>query len=246
MVIALLLSDAKKPLRYQDLGRVALQCLQGVHSMWKALAILHSALPSSRELKIPARAQCSDAAPSPRILSALDPHVADSGCQTRAQMLWDLVQIYSLPDKRYSLERAMAMLEEIRLEAAKLVREIEENRGKPRSTSLFTLNTHMSVWQRIGFAQFQELFSESEDDSSGASTPDSTSTNEAPSKAAPVTNSSHKRRNISVDADWDPENLFLVARFLTICFLLSEYRIAQVKPGTPMRVIFRVDLVAIE
>jgi hypothetical protein len=39
-VIALLLSDTNKLLRHQDLGRVAVKCLHGVHSMWKALSIL--------------------------------------------------------------------------------------------------------------------------------------------------------------------------------------------------------------
>ncbi len=51
MVVALLLSDDDKPLRYKDLRRVALQCLHGVHSMWKALSIVQSAVSGGGELE---------------------------------------------------------------------------------------------------------------------------------------------------------------------------------------------------
>jgi hypothetical protein len=202
MVIALLLSDANKPLRYADLSRVALQCLYGAHSMWKALSILQSAIPCG-ELGIPSTT-------SSRILSAFDAHVGDCSCQTRAQMLWELVQFSNKQEKKNDLERAIKMLQEIRIQAALLLQEIEQSHGKPRIPGLDALKTHLGVWQRIGFTNFLDLFDTPSDSSLGP--------------------------------EWATDNLFLVARFLTLCLLLSECKIARLKSGPPLRLIVRVDL----
>lgn len=55
-------------------------------------------------------------------------------------------------------------------------------------------------------------------------------------------NSSHKHRQITVEAGWDPCNLFLVARFLTFCSLLSQCKKAKIEDGPPIHVVVRVDL----
>ena len=54
--------------------------------------------------------------------------------------------------------------------------------------------------------------------------------------------SSHKRYQITIGPEWDADNLFLVARFLTLCLLLSECKIAKIHSGPPVRVIVRADL----
>ncbi|KAG2098961.1 uncharacterized protein F5147DRAFT_712981 [Suillus discolor] len=237
MVIALLLSDANKPLRYADLSRVALQCLYATHSMWKALSILQSAI-SCRELETP-----TSFTPPSRLLSAFDAHVGDCSCQTRAQMLWELVQFYNIPEKKNALDRAITMLQELRIQAALLLQEIELSHGKPRIPTLDALRTHLSVWQRIGFTRFLNHFSgpsDSPPEIGGA--PQTGAAGDVLVSPTLPPDSSHKRYQITVEPEWDTDNLFLVARFLTLCLLLSECKIAKLKSGSPTRVIVRVDL----
>ena len=169
MVVALLLSDPNKSLRYTDLSRVVHQCLYGVHSMWKALSILRFAI-SCEEL-------ASSTLPSRR-LSAFDAHVGDCSCQTRAQMLWELVQSYYTPEKKNALDRAVTALQEIRIQAASLLQEIEENHGRQRIPTLRALRTLLSVWQRIGFTRFLDLFYGPSDSPTGG-TPQTTTTRDA-------------------------------------------------------------------
>jgi hypothetical protein len=258
MVIALLLSDANKPLRYKDLGRVALQCLHGVHSMWKALSILQSVIPCGG-LETPSTT--SSTLPS-RLLSAFDAHVGDCACPTRAQMLWELVQFYNIPEKKDALKRAVTMLQEIRIQAALLLQEIEQSYGKPRTPGLDALQTHLSVWQRIGFTRFLDLFYGRSDSPSGTSVPQTTAAGDVLASKCilsvgridhnllnalflgppPPPNSSHKCCQIRVETEWDVDNLFFIARFLTLCLLLSECKIAKIESGPPIRVTVRVDL----
>ncbi|KAG2142838.1 uncharacterized protein EDB93DRAFT_1156652 [Suillus bovinus] len=235
MVIALLLSDANKPLRYADLNRVALQCLYAAHSMWKALSILQSAI-SCRELETP-----SSTLPS-RLLSAFDAHVGDCSCHTRAQMLWELVQLYNMPEKKDALDHAITMLQELRIQAALLLQEIEQSYGKPRIPTLDALRTHLSVWQRIGFTRFLNLFSGPSDSPPGTGVLQTTAAEDVLDISTPPSDSSYKRYQITVEPEWNTDNLFLVARFLTLCLLLSECKIAKIKSGPPIRVIVRVDL----
>lgn len=238
MVIALLLSDANKPLRYADLSRVGLQCLYAAHSMWKALSILQSAI-LCRELET--LSTTSSTLPS-RLLSAFDAHVGDCSCQTRAQMLWELVQFYGIPEKQDTLDRAIIMLQELRIQAALLLQEIEQSHGKPRIPTLDALRTHLSVWQRIGFTRFLNLFSGPSDSPPGTGVPQATVAGDVLVSPTPPPDSSHKRYQITVAPEWDTDNLFLVARFLTLCLLLSECKIAKINSGPPIRVIVRVDL----
>jgi len=172
MVIALLLSDANKPIRYKDLSRVALQCLYGTHSMWKALSILQSAI-SCGELETPSSTL---SAPPSRLLTAFDAHVGDCSCQTRAQMIWELVHFYNIPEKKDALNRAITMLQELRIQATLLLQEIQQSHGKPRNPTLDAVKTHLSVWQHIGFTRFLDLFHRSSDSPSGISAPQTTTT----------------------------------------------------------------------
>jgi hypothetical protein len=153
MVVALLLSDANKPLRYKDLRRVTLQCLHGVHSMWKALSILQSAV-SDGEL---GPSTTSSTSPT-RFLSAFDAHVGDCACHTRAQMLWELVHFYNIPERRDALGNAIAMLQEIRIQAASLLHLIDQSGGKARIRELDALKTYGSVWKHISFTRFLDIF----------------------------------------------------------------------------------------
>ncbi|KAG2117199.1 uncharacterized protein F5147DRAFT_671705 [Suillus discolor] len=237
MVIALLLSDVNKPVRYADLSRVAFQCLCATHSMWKALSILRSAI-SYRELETP-----TSFTPPSQLLSAFDAHVGDCSCQTRAQMLWELVQFYNIPEKKDALDRAITMLQELRIQATLLLQEIELSCGKPRIPTLDALGTHLSVWQRIGFTRFLDHFSGPSDfppERGGA--PQTAAAGDVLVSPTPPPDSSHKRYQITVEPEWDTDNLFLVARFLTLCLLLSECKIAKLKSGLLTRVIVRVDL----
>lgn len=121
--------------------------------MWKALSIFQSAM---KGLETPSTILLTTL-PS-RLLSAFDAHVGDCSCQTRAQMLWELVQFYNTPEKGDTLKRAVTLLQEIRIQAALLLQEIEQSRGKRRTPALDALKTHLSIWQRIGFTQFLDVF----------------------------------------------------------------------------------------
>lgn len=157
MVLALLLADPNTPVRYGELGRTALQCLHVIHSMEQALAIFHSACMYS-DLDGPAASPKSS--PS-QILAAFDAHVADCACQTRVLMLWELVKLYSLPDKTKILRRAVTLLKELKVNAALLLEEIEMSRGKPRNPKLNNLTTHLAIWERIQFTSFLDLANDS-------------------------------------------------------------------------------------
>lgn len=54
--------------------------------------------------------------------------------------------------------------------------------------------------------------------------------------------SAHRRRDLTVDAVWNPHDFVSVARLLTMCNLLSEFKIATIEAGPPTRVRVRVDL----
>ena len=54
--------------------------------------------------------------------------------------------------------------------------------------------------------------------------------------------SAHRRRDLTVDAVWNPHDFVSVARLLTMCNLLSEFKIATIEEGPPTRVRVRVDL----
>lgn len=190
--------------------------------MWKALSTLQSAI-LCRELEIPST---TSSAPPSRLLSAFDAHVGDCSCQTRAQMLLELVQFYSIPEKKDALDRAITMLQELRIQAALLLQEVERSHGKPRIPTLDALRTHLSVWQRIGFTRFLNLFSGPSDSPPGTGALQSTTAGDV----------------LVARPEWSTDNLFLVARFLTLCLLLSECKIAKIKSGPPIRVIVRVDL----
>lgn len=53
--------------------------------------------------------------------------------------------------------------------------------------------------------------------------------------------SAHRRRDLTVDAVWNPHDFVSVARLLTMCNLLSEFKIATIEAGPPTRVRVRVD-----
>ncbi|KAG1854774.1 hypothetical protein C8R48DRAFT_807489 [Suillus tomentosus] len=191
-----------------------------------------------RELETP-----TSSTPPSRLLSAFDAHVGDCSCQTRAQMLWELVQCYNIPEKKNALDRAITMLQELRIQATLLLQEIELSQGKPRIPTLDALRTHWSVWQRIGFTRFLNHFSgpsDSPPETGGA--PQTGAAGDVLVSPTPPPDSSHKRYQITVVPEWDTDNLFLVARFLTLCLLLSECKVARLKSGPPTRVIVCVDL----
>lgn len=150
MVLPLLLSDPNTVLRYGDLGRTVLQCLHVVHFMERALSVFHGAL---------VYGSLEDSPPPLRqSLSAFDAHVGDCACQTRAQMFWDLVTLYDKVENRAILLYAITRLEEIRINAALLLEEIELSHGKPpRNPNLSVLVNHMAIWERIGFHLFLGL-----------------------------------------------------------------------------------------
>lgn len=212
--------------------------------MWKALSILHSAV-TGEGLDSPTTST------SPiRSLSSFDAHVGDCACHTRAQMLWELVHFYSIPKKQDDIKHAITMLQEIRIQAASLLRLIE---SKSRIPELNALTTYGSVWNRIGFTRFLDLFygttgsplTTSEDLQCMLLSKNGPSFSQCPfpdlTPQRPHS-SHHRHRRITVEAAWDINNLFLVARFLTLCLLLSEYKIARVKPGSPIRIMVRVNL----
>jgi catabolite regulation protein CreA len=150
MVVALILSDAQKAVRYKDLGRTVLQCLHGVHYMESTLRIFQSAA-SYGSL------QASASSTPSQILAIFDPHVRDCACHVRAQMLSELTRLYGAPEKQDLLSFAIACLGEVRKEAAILLREIEGNAGKPRTPELNSLKTCSDVWKHIGFLRFLDL-----------------------------------------------------------------------------------------
>jgi len=54
--------------------------------------------------------------------------------------------------------------------------------------------------------------------------------------------SAHRRRDLTVDAVWNPHDFVSVVRLLTMCNLLSEFKVATIEAGPPTRVKVRVDL----
>ncbi|TFK20748.1 hypothetical protein FA15DRAFT_707821 [Coprinopsis marcescibilis] len=220
MVLALLLSDASKPVCYRDLDRVVFQCLLGAHSMWKALSIFHQSV----------RAGCApskDHIQSP--LSAFDAHIGDCACQVRSQMIWELIEAYREPTREEILQRAIETLAKVRAQAAFLLHEVVQGHGKGRKlrpAHLDALTTNQQVWRQIGFV---ELFN-----FTGKVSPtlqsglDQTATEDA-------TPPSHDK------AEWNVDNLFSMGRFLTLCFLLSESKVVELK-DSPFEVKVRAYL----
>jgi hypothetical protein len=47
--------------------------------------------------------------------------------------------------------------------------------------------------------------------------------------SATCSSNSHKRRQVAVDTEWDPNNLFSIARFLTISRLLTEFNVERIE-----------------
>lgn len=178
-------------------------------------------------------------------------------------MLWELVQFYNIPEKKNALDHAITTLQELRIQATLLLQEIELSQGKPRIPTLNALRTHLSVWQRISFMHFLNHFSGPSDSppETGGAPQTGAAGDVLVSKCilpvrvmyhnflnalfpgpTPPPDSSHKCYQITVGPEWDADNLFLIARFLMLCLLLSECKIAKLKSGPPTRVIVRVDL----
>lgn len=157
MVLALLLSDPNTPVRYSELGRVVLQCLHVIHSMEQALTIFDSALKYS-DLE---GSSDSPKEPPSQLLAAFDAHVGDCACQTRVQMLWELVKLYSLQDNADIFTSATTLLKELKVNAVVLLEEIKISHGKPRNPKLSGLSNHLAIWDRIRFTSFLELVNDS-------------------------------------------------------------------------------------
>ena len=252
MVLPLLLSDQNTPVRYRDLGRTVLQCLHVVHSMERALSIFHSALTyGDFEGSLPPPG-------SPlHLLSSFDAHVGDCACQARAQMLWELVALYSTPDNKCILESTITLLEQLRVNAALLLREVEQSYGKSRNPKLNDLVTHLAIRDRIYFTSFLTFAaSRSSVPASGAPF---RGTCHRPSviwitanpypltepQTERLTRSTRRHRDITVNTDWNPRDLLALTRFLTMCYLLSERKVATVEAGPPTRLRVRVDLLSV-
>ncbi|KAG1815838.1 hypothetical protein EV424DRAFT_1348394 [Suillus variegatus] len=144
-------------------------------------------------------------------------------------MLWELVQFYNIPERKNALDRAITMLQELRIQTTLLLQEIELSQGKPRIPTLDALRTHLSVWQRIGFMHFLNHFSGPSDSlSETGGVPQTGTAEDVLVSPTPPPDSSHKCYQITVGPEWDTDNLFLVA--------------PKLKSGPPTRVIVRVDL----
>ena len=150
MVLAFLLSDPSTPVRYRDLGRTVLQCLHEIHSIERALSVFHSALiygdfdsfPESR---------------TAQLLSAFDAHVGDCACQTRVQMLWEIVALYTNPENKLIVKRALDLLKQVQVNTVSLLLEIQQSHGKPRNPKLNDLGTHLAIWDRVNFSSILDI-----------------------------------------------------------------------------------------
>ncbi|KIK58207.1 hypothetical protein GYMLUDRAFT_74990 [Collybiopsis luxurians FD-317 M1] len=199
--------------------------------MERALSVFHGALVygSLGDSSLPLPLQS---------LSAFDAHVGDCACQTRAQMFWELVVLYRTEENKAILKSAIARVKKIRVNAALLLEEIELHHGKSRNPNLSALVSHMAIWERIGFHSFLNLAAKTTQET----IPVSNDSTESPVSKIAQKRSAHAHRDLAVDVTWNPNDLVSVARFLTICNLLSEFRIATIEAGPPTRVKVRVDL----
>ncbi|KAF9523917.1 hypothetical protein CPB83DRAFT_862130 [Crepidotus variabilis] len=230
MSLPIFLSYSATALRYGDLGRTVLQCLHDIHSMERALSIFQSALAYGNLENV------SPLTTSPlQSLSSFDAHVGDCACQTRAQMLWDLVMFYRKADNNLILSFAIGRLKKIKLNTALLLEEIELNHGKPRHPSLSVLVNYNAIWERIDFNSFLDLVPMADVVSSTESTvPLTTNTG--------AQRYSNRRGDLAVDAAWKPHDINSIARFLAMCNLMSEFKIATIEAGSPTRIKVCVDL----
>jgi len=201
---------------------------------------------------------CSESQPS-QLLSAFDAHVGDCACQTRVQMLWDIFTLYSTPENKPIVTRALDLLKQVHINTALLLWEIQQSHGKPRTPKLVKLSTHLAIWDRIHFTSFLDLVA----DTSCGRVPTSGTTDPLPGichlffdqnpllivslsvpgpKHQDLLGSSFQRRDVVFDTHWNPHNFLAVIRFLTMAHLLSECKVVVAEPGPPTRMSIHLDL----
>lgn len=247
MVLALLLSSPSTPVRYRDLGRTVLQCLHVLHSIERALSIFHTALIYGDHDSL-----SSSEARSSQLLSAFDAHVGDCACQTRVQMLWDVVTLYSVPEKKLLVGRALDLLKQVQINTASLLWEIQQSRGKPRNSKFNHLTTHLAIWDSIHFTSFLDLVADTCSRRGPASDPllgmcrrpliDWNPCSVFLSPPVPQPDSSFQHRNVTFDTHWNPHSFLVIIRFLTISHLLSECKVVTATTGPPTRMSIHLDL----
>ncbi|RDB21721.1 hypothetical protein Hypma_011129 [Hypsizygus marmoreus] len=260
MITTLLLAQPDKHIRWQDVGQTVLNCLHGIHAIEKALSTFRTIISKSY----------LHAHPTSDILSVFDAHVGDCACHLCLQMLRDLIDHFSSPEKKEFIERGIALLNVLKGTTAGLLQQLAKKNGNTQASGFTSIITTSDLLRYIGFTKFIALV-QSESNVSGSSTLAIPSTPEShpfqfsencevPLATCRMTvgnqngshsdsssdsnssySSSHSHRSLTVSTEWNLNDTMTIIQFLMFTRLLSVSKKAILEPGPPSQIIARVD-----